>query len=557
METLEEYLAKRKHKDHMDEFNLNKHSENMSLAIQYVMDYFNTYLDIEKISQEQLKLERAIDKFKGEVELYYPDQVETIVDFYVKHRKRLDSIVEDAYSEMKYASLIYTAEEEKEIASVICESKLRKEEVKSDMPQVIEAMVHQYRMNMLSPPTFSRMIDMDKTLVQWVKETYSAYQVNLMDFAYDIAAEYYSRYVEYRYSRSNDHVYRYRLVNYEYRYQNNPFNIDSIYKDNEDKPFISGRKGALEMLIMYYWLFKFAFDEEYWPEYILLCERAGKISLTSKKRTLIPVKPRNISYPSDIVSSHQYVETYNGKIAEPVEGKYILRVTYKKGDDSIWTATEKMESLIANLRESFETYGHPVLLEIDSPYKGAGLTEEEFISRYVLFEKAIVKRSGMKIALVNGSTRQVKGKTSMYATLEDIIRLNTICQDRRLKLKLAINFSDNRRKNDIGEKMPGSVDTLVAFRKFIVAIHLNALNEWSGYHKTYSRNDNDESEYIYIDTRVKPLSEFLACFSTMIQDGIPRFFIPDSVGYSGALEELVDYLFRAGIDFESGALNDD
>ena len=65
METLEEYLAKRKHKDHMDEFNLNRHSENMSTAIQYVMDYFNTYLDIEKLSQEQIKLERAIDKFKG------------------------------------------------------------------------------------------------------------------------------------------------------------------------------------------------------------------------------------------------------------------------------------------------------------------------------------------------------------------------------------------------------------------------------------------------------------------------------------------------------------
>lgn len=49
METLEEYLAKRKHKDHMDEFNLNKHSENMTLAIQYVMDYFNTYTSSKRI----------------------------------------------------------------------------------------------------------------------------------------------------------------------------------------------------------------------------------------------------------------------------------------------------------------------------------------------------------------------------------------------------------------------------------------------------------------------------------------------------------------------------
>ncbi len=40
MQTLEEYFAKRKKKDHMDEFDLNLHSENMSKAIQYVMDYF-------------------------------------------------------------------------------------------------------------------------------------------------------------------------------------------------------------------------------------------------------------------------------------------------------------------------------------------------------------------------------------------------------------------------------------------------------------------------------------------------------------------------------------
>lgn len=33
METLEEYLAKRKHKDHMDEFNLNRHPWLLMLVI--------------------------------------------------------------------------------------------------------------------------------------------------------------------------------------------------------------------------------------------------------------------------------------------------------------------------------------------------------------------------------------------------------------------------------------------------------------------------------------------------------------------------------------------
>ena len=557
MQTLEEYIAKRKHKDHMDEFNLAKHSENMSTAIQYVMDYFNSYLDIEQISQEQIKLERAIDKFKERLGVYYPEQLETIVDFYIKHRKRLDSIVEDAYDNKKYSSLFYSQEEDHDLAVEICANDLRKEEITPELPQIIESMVHQHRIDVVSPPTVSQMIDVDETLVKWVKETFSEYHVNLLDFAGEISEDYYKRYIEYRHSRYNDHVYTYRLVNYEYRYRNNPFSIDRIYEENEHRPFISGRKGALEMLIMHDWLFNWANDEEYWPEYVLLCERAGKIQLTSKKRTLIPVKTNHAIYPVGIIAPYQYVETISGKISDEIDGKYILRITYKKGDDTIWTDPEKMEALISNLRSSFETHGLPALLEIDSPYKGASLTEEEFISQYIRFEKATVKRTGMKIALVNGSTRTVKGKTSMYATVEDLIRLNTLCKERRLKLNLAINFSDNRRRNDIGENLSGSVDILAALRKFIIAIHLNALSGWSGYHKTYSKDIDEDSRYIYIDNRVKPLSEFLACFATLIQDGRPRYFIPDSVGSSASLEELVDYLFRAGIDFESEELHED
>lgn len=68
MQALEEYFTKRKKKDHMDEFDLNLHSENMSKAIQYVMDYFNEYLSIEEISQEQIKLQNAIDKIRDNIE---------------------------------------------------------------------------------------------------------------------------------------------------------------------------------------------------------------------------------------------------------------------------------------------------------------------------------------------------------------------------------------------------------------------------------------------------------------------------------------------------------
>lgn len=105
--------------------------------------------------------------------------------------------------------------------------------------------------------------------------------------------------------------------------------------------------------------------------------------------------------------------------------------------------------------------------------------------------------------------------------------------------------------------MSETVDALIAVRKSIIAIHLNALSGWSGYYKAYSKDTERDSRYLYIDTGVAHLSQFLSYFATMIQDGRPRYFIPDSVSGRSALEELVDYLFRAGIDFESEAVNDE
>ena len=64
MLSVEEYIAKRKKKDNLNEFDFKLHSENMSTVIQYVMDYFNNYLNLEDYSYEQVKTQQIIDRFK-------------------------------------------------------------------------------------------------------------------------------------------------------------------------------------------------------------------------------------------------------------------------------------------------------------------------------------------------------------------------------------------------------------------------------------------------------------------------------------------------------------
>lgn len=58
MFTIEEYILNRKKKDKLNEFDFEKHSENMAKVIQYVTEYFNTYLNIEDYNFEQIKTQQ-------------------------------------------------------------------------------------------------------------------------------------------------------------------------------------------------------------------------------------------------------------------------------------------------------------------------------------------------------------------------------------------------------------------------------------------------------------------------------------------------------------------
>ena len=59
---VEEYIAKRKKEDKIDEFDFKKHSENMASIIKYVTDYFNNYLNLEDYDYEMAKTQQTVNK---------------------------------------------------------------------------------------------------------------------------------------------------------------------------------------------------------------------------------------------------------------------------------------------------------------------------------------------------------------------------------------------------------------------------------------------------------------------------------------------------------------
>lgn len=551
MITIEDYIASRKKKEKLDEFDFQKHSENMAKVIQYVTDYFNQYLNLEDYSYEQVKTQQAIDKFKDELKNKFPTTYEFIITYFWENKKRIDKLLIKAYGEIQDSELFYLPEDDIKVAKYVCEKKLGVTATKELLDNIV-TMSMEYRQWHMEEPRMSSMKEIDNAISDWVLKTFRTYNIDLLDYASNKSYEYFERYVDHEYDYSTKTSYY--INRYDYRYQDNPFNINDIYERNKHREFINGYKGELEMLIMYCWLFEDIHDEDYWPEYVKLCIENDRVNLAKKKRILQPVCIKGLEYPGDINANIKYIETKTGIISEKPGQNYILSIIYEKSNDEIWKSKESLESMIKNLHESFKKYGAPELLEFLSPYRTPNYNEELFFEKYQIFEKNMRRYNKMKIGIINGYTRRSKDKEYLISTIDDIARLRNTCKELKLKLKLSVDLSDLNGRNVLKNNINDTVNTLAVMRNFIVGIHINAIDSWGNYKSIY---END-SRYEYLNSmNYTSLSKFMAGLATILQDSRIRFFIPNTVKDSGKLEILVDALYRGGCSFESEVAGDE
>lgn len=544
---IEDYITKCKKEDKLNEFDFEKNSDNMQAIIQYVMDYFNNYLNIDQYSQEQMKTQQIIEKFKKGIELRYPGCEDMVVDYYWKHKKRIDKFVENAYGEFEDGDLFYSIEDYQKIVQFVCEHYLigpPDEEIKKGLMKLAEAVSSQYH----DKPQYSDMTGLDNAIVSWVRNTYRDYKVNLWNYAWGIASEYEDNYIKSSYDGYNRVHYYYNQ--YDYRYQENPFEIDEVYERNKYRPFIEGRQGELEMLIMYAWLKDMVKDMDYWPEYVTLCIQNKRVNLAHAKRKLVPVAIKGIIYPEHFNTPISYIETSDGSLKESVKGAYILHIVNDKTNRDLWTSDKMMENLVKNLQETFKENKAPKLLEFRSPYKG-GVTEEEFYRRYRTLENGLANYKNLQFALVNGQVKKLGGATYLFAETEDLEQLHKTSRELGLKLKLSIDYTDKNNRNQLKKYDSNALEFLAEVRSYVVAIHINEIVDWKrSPEKEYGRRDRD-SDCIRYGTQDKYLiSKFVSGLGMILQDSKERYLIPNTVKSSDGLEELIDVLMRAGCYFD-------
>ncbi|QDR81317.1 hypothetical protein [Sporomusa termitida] len=544
MLTVEQYIFQMKKKEKIDEFDFKKHAENMAAVMKCVVEYFNTYLNPEEYDYEAIKLEQSAAKVEKEIADTLPRSKNFIIDYYKKYKSRIDRTLKSHLKSYEYMELFFSRDDFEDIVNEFCEDRKMQDMGLAEYKEELISLAQELKERETEKPSRTGYKYLGESLFSWIKDTYAEYKVNLVGFAGETAYEYYKKYVENIYDRSAEQ--HYHINRYNHRYNNNPFGIDEIYKDNCHRPFIEGRKGELEMLIMYEWVHSWVEDAEYWPEYVNLCVNTGRVNIVRNMNILLPVINKGVDYPEDIKSSIVFVETTTGALKIDPSGPYILRLTYDKENDFIWKDDEQMTRIIANLQETFAAYGPPYALELHSPLRAPTYNEKEFFARYSQLEKKLKKYTDMTIALVNGPQRHKAKSSYLMQTTEDVIKIRTLAKELKLRLKISLDISKLITNKNNHSQFEHDFDQLSEIRHSIIGVHLANTFSGSGFLDRLYKADK-----VYLNQYEYPrLSNFLGSISALFNDNRRRYFVPEEVKGPEELEELADNLLRAGFSFD-------
>lgn len=543
MLTVEQYITQMKKKDKLDEFEFKKHAENMASVMKYVVEYFNTYLNPEEYDYEAIKLEQAAAKVEREIADTLPRSKDFIVDYYKEYKMRIDRSLKSHLKSLEYIELFFSKDDFESPVNQFCDDRKMQETGVARYKNELLVLAQEIKERETGKPSRTGYKHLDEALLSWVNTTYAEYKVNLFEFASAIANVYYDKYMETIYERSSERFYH--INRYNHRYNNNPFGIDTIYRENSHRPFIEGRKGELEMLIMYEWLFDWGKDTEYWSEYVNLCVATGRVNIVNNMNMLLPVINKGIAYPADTISSLVLVETTTGTLKADPGGPYILRLAYDKDNDIIWKDDGQLTSTIGKLQETFIVYGVPYALELLSPLRTSTYNEQEFFSRYSLLEKKLKKYPNMVIALVNGPQRHKAKQSYLMQTTEDVIKIRTLAKEMKFRLKISLDISKLIKNKNYHNQFDQDFNQLSEIRSSIVGVHLS--NSFpSGWRSDMVYKDDK----VYLNQFDYPkLSDFLEAIAVLFSDNQCRYFVPEAANSVEELEELTDNLLRGGFSF--------
>lgn len=274
MQTLEEYIAKRKIEDGLNEFDTSQKMNNIRTCIDYIFEYFDQYLPIQGAEKRTVLENEKLLKYEKTLSEFSPDVRDWLVSIYDTYGKQLnrnisnfvdnDDIFPFMHEEAEFRSLSYDC-----YAALIKKCPFIKNQA-----EFLYKFIREYHIKECN--AFAKnMPEISDKITKWMKDTLVKYGVNIAS-ACEGYVSYFWDNPDMWPARSKiklEHPFADRKYRYDHKRKTNVFNIDGFYNRFANKPFIKGKKKQLEILMMYYWLHSIeGDDDDYWNEYLLQCE---------------------------------------------------------------------------------------------------------------------------------------------------------------------------------------------------------------------------------------------------------------------------------------------
>lgn len=267
--SLEEYIARRKKEDRLDEYDISQRAENMRVCVNYVFEYFNNYLNITEAEEKTILKEEKLDKYRQQLRDYTHDVREWLVSLFSEQGKQVNRYIGNAVKQEDFF-ILFDSDSEFRSLSYDCYSRLiKKLPFLRGQTEMLFELIKEYHHVVSQRPYFEKFPSISEDFDSWVDNTWARYKVNVVAFAHDwimIFSNMEDSWPSSHRRKSQDSWHKY---DYDHKQKSNLFNLDSLYRKMPKKSFTRGRKQEFEVIMMYYWLHSIVGDDEgYWKEYL-------------------------------------------------------------------------------------------------------------------------------------------------------------------------------------------------------------------------------------------------------------------------------------------------
>lgn len=170
--TIEEYIARRKREDKLNEFSIDERSENMRLCVNYVFEYFNNYLNITEAEEKTALKDDKVNKFQQQLRDYDSDIIKWLTGIYSEHVKQIHKSIGNILKENEFFFL-YSSDKEFRSLSYNCYAKLLKKfPFINDQTEMLFLFIKDYHRVMSQKGMHHENIFISEGINEWLQGTW-------------------------------------------------------------------------------------------------------------------------------------------------------------------------------------------------------------------------------------------------------------------------------------------------------------------------------------------------------------------------------------------------